>query len=95
MFGEARTAAAPPRRPRRAGSELPVADTGYPTDAVDALAELRVYLRELLVRTEVAQLEILWEEKIREVNKIDQLLKEQREAVQAVEQRFRHVIPNN
>ena len=65
------------------------------TLAVDALAELRVYLRELLVRTEVAQLEILWEEKIREVNKIDQLLKEQREAVQAVEQRFRHVIPNN
>ena len=50
--------------------------------AIDALAELRSYLERALVRTEVAQLDILWEEKARAGSgEIDDLLSQQREAV--------------
>ena len=60
--------------------------------AIDALAELKVYLTELMVRTEVSQLDILWEEKVKRVNEIDNLLGEQLRAVQAVESNFKHLL---
>ena len=60
--------------------------------AIDALADLRSYLDELLVRTEVAQLDILWEEKVERVREIDDLLSQQREAVRDVERSFKHLV---
>ena len=60
--------------------------------AIDALAELRSYLDELLVRTEVAQLDILWEEKVERVREIDDLLSQQREAVRSIERSFKHLV---
>jgi len=61
--------------------------------AMDALADLKTYLQELMIRTEVSQLDILWEEKVKRVRVIDQLLGEQREAVQKVESSFKHLLP--
>jgi hypothetical protein len=60
--------------------------------ARDALADLKLYLQELMIRTEVSQLDILWEEKVKRVRVIDQLLGEQREAVQKVESSFKHLL---
>ena len=60
--------------------------------AMDALADLKLYLQELMIRTEVSQLDILWEEKVKRVRVIDQLLGEQREAVQKVESSFKHLL---
>ena len=60
--------------------------------AIDALADLRSYLDELLVRTEVAQLDILWEEKVERVREIDDLLSQQREAVRSIERSFKHLV---
>ena len=59
--------------------------------AIDALAELRSYL-DGCSGTEVAQLDILWEEKVERVREIDDLLSQQREAVRSIERSFKHLV---
>ena len=59
--------------------------------AIDALADLRSYLDELLVRTEVAARYPLGRKRER-VREIDDLLSQQREAVRDVERSFKHLV---